>query len=1141
MTSYSLLLKKLDAFIRKYYKNLLIRGAMYFALAVLISFLLIVLLEYFGQYNTLTRTVLFYAFVIFTAYCLVRFVVTPLMGMYKLGKLLTHQHASAIIGKHFPDVKDRLLNTLQLKNEADNQHNLLLEAAINQKAEQLKPINFSEAINLKHNLKHLRLVAIPLLVYGVIYLFAPAVITNGSQRIINYNQVFTPQAPFTFTLENKELSVLQFGDIEITVSLNGNLLPDEVYMMQNEQEVKMQKVEKNRFTYTLRNVNKNIPFKFSAANFFSKEYLLQVLQKPIIINYKVLLKYPGYLNKTNQTLENPGDITLPAGTQATWYFSTLQTDKVYVSFDNKAIEAKQDNATTFSFEKKLFTSSSYSIKGKNNSFGFADSLAYNIQVIPDAFPSISVDEQADSVTGRQLFFIGDVGDDYGLTKLIFAYQFTKSEIPSKTQQGIITKTIAIDKSEKSQRFYYQFNLGETGLSASDELIYYFEVWDNDGIRGAKSSRSKTNVFKAATNKELREQMNEAGKSLKNNMEQAIKESKQLQKELKELQLKMLEKRELTWEEKKKAEELMKRQQMLAQKIEEIKNQNEKNNLKEQELNKPNPELLEKQQQIEKMFNELMNDDMKKLLKEMEKLMQQQNKDAVKQEMEKMQLNNKDVEKELDRMLEQFKQLELDKKLTDAIEQTKQLANEQKKLADKNEQLQTDKQLNKDQKQVAQEELKQQQQKLNNEFKELQQQLKDIEKTNSELEEPKELSETQKQEEKINTEQQQAKENLDKKDNKKAKENQENAAEELEKMAADMKEKQEQEEKEQHEEDAEALREILENTIQLSKDQEQLIEDMNRITGYSPQYVDLAKQQKTTRDNAKIIEDSLTALSKRVPEISSFINREVTKLNNNLEKSITAYAQRNFMSIRTSQQYAMTSANNLAVMLSEVLNQMQQQSQQQKGKKGGKPSSKPKPGQGKGSKPMSMSQLKKMQEELNKQLREGLNKQGEQGKPQDKLGGKPGGQQQGGMSSESFAKMAAQQMAIRQQMQKMMQQMGAKEKEGLGGSKLLEEMKQLMEQTERELFNKKITGQLLQRQQDILTRLLESEKAERKQEQEEKREAEQAKERPKVSPPQFNLYIQQKNKEKELLETIPADMQPYYKEKSKSYFNNIGIK
>lgn len=44
--------------------------------------------------------------------------------------------------------------------------------------------------------------------------------------------------------------------------------------------------------------------------------------------------------------------------------------------------------------------------------------------------------------------------------------------------------------------------------------------------------------------------------------------------------------------------------------------------------------------------------------------------------------------------------------------------------------------------------------------------------------------------------------------------------------------------------------------------------------------------------------------------------------------------------------------------------------------------------------------------------------------------------------------------------------------------------------------------MLMRQQEILPRLLESEKAERKQEQEAKREAEQAKERPKTTPPQF---------------------------------------
>lgn len=1145
-TNYQLLLQKLDAFVRKYYKNQLLRGAVYFALATLFSFLLVVVLEYFGRYNNAVRATLFYSFILFAAYCLTRFIIIPLSGMYKLGKTMSHQHASALIGKHFPDVKDRLLNTLQLKQDAINQQDsALLDAAISQKIEQLRPVPFTEAINLKQNLKHARLVLIPLAVYTLIYFFAPGIISKGSERLVKYNQTFIPESPFDFIVENKDLKTPQFTDFELKMNLTGQTIPDEVYVEANGQQYKMAKNDRTHFTYTFRNVNKDVAFNFNAAGFSSSDYNLKVVQKPTLVNYQVKLQYPAYVGKANETVQNPGDLTLPAGTQATWTFNTTQTEELSLSFGTHTSQAEKKNAAQFTFSKKLFLSTPYFIKNKNSSYGVADSLAYMINIMPDAFPLISIDEKADSLTGKQLYFIGDASDDYGLTKLVFAYRFMRSETESKMKQGLQTRPIAIQRSEKSQRFYYQFNINETGLDAADELEYYFEVWDNDGVRGAKSTRSKTMLFKAPSLKELRNEVTEAGKNMKAGMQEAIDETKKLQKELKDLQLKMLEKRELTWEEKKKAEELLKRQKELVAKIEDIKKQNEKNNQKEMEYKAPNPELLEKQKQLEKMFNELMNDEMKKLMKEMEKLLQQQNKDAIKQEMDKMQMNNKDVEKELDRMLEQFKQLEVEKKIQEATEQLQKLAEKQKELAQKTEDLDKNKQLNKDEKQQQQEEIKKEQEKLNQEFKDVQQQLKEAEQKNKELEEPKELEDTKEQENKINSEQQQAKENLDKKDNKKAKENQEKAAEEMEKMASSMKEKQEEQEKEQHEEDAEALREILENTIQLSKDQEVLIEEMKRLNGYSPQYVELAKQQKVAKDNAKIIEDSLLALSKRVPEIRSFINREVTKLNDNLDKSVEGYSQRNFMEIRTRQQYAMTHANNLAVMLSQVLNQMQQQNQQAKSAKSGKGKPKPgqKPGKGQGNKPMSMGQLKKRQEELNKQLREGMNKPGQQGQPKPGEGQKPG--EKGGMgtgqgqSSEQIARMAAEQMAIRQQLQKMMEQMDAKQKEGMGGNKALQEMKQMMEQTEKELYNKNFTTQMLQRQQEILTRLLESEKAERKQEQEEKREAEQAKDRPKPTPPDFEQYIQQKNKEKELLETIPADMQPYYKEKSKAYFNKIG--
>ena len=52
-----------------------------------------------------------------------------------------------------------------------------------------------------------------------------------------------------------------------------------------------------------------------------------------------------------------------------------------------------------------------------------------------------------------------------------------------------------------------------------------------------------------------------------------------------------------------------------------------------------------------MYNELLNDEMKQLMKKVEEMVKQQNKNQLKQEMENLQLNNKDVEKELDKMLE----------------------------------------------------------------------------------------------------------------------------------------------------------------------------------------------------------------------------------------------------------------------------------------------------------------------------------------------------------------------------------------------------------------------------------------------------------------------------------------------------------
>jgi flagellar biosynthesis chaperone FliJ len=156
---------------------------------------------------------------------------------------------------------------------------------------------------------------------------------------------------------------------------------------------------------------------------------------------------------------------------------------------------------------------------------------------------------------------------------------------------------------------------------------------------------------------------------------------------------------------------------------------------------------------------------------------------------------------------------------------------------------------------------------------------------------------------------------------------------------------------------------------------------------------------------------------------------------------------------------------------------------------------------------------------------------------EKEGGQPKGQKKGqnqGMS-QGLAKMAAQQEGIRRQMQELIKEL---DKKGNGGSGNLDKLAKKMEETENDLVNKRISNETLKRQQDILTRLLEAENAEREREMDEKRKSNEAKTQNLSNPSDFFEYKKLKEKEMELLKTVPVSLYPFYKNKVSEYFNKI---
>ncbi len=1097
------LLDKLDEFIRKYYKNRLIRGLIFFIGSALSFFLIVSLLEYFGRFSTGVRTFLFYSFILFTAYILYRFILIPLLKLYRIGERLNYETASQIIGQHFSNIKDKLLNTLQLNRQFQNEFdNRFLAASIAQKTAELRPIRFSSAIDLRGNKRYAKYAIGPMLVLIVIMIVAPG-FKETTTRLIRHDEHFAVPAPFQFILKNKMLETGQNEDFEVALGIEGKVRPDEVYLVTNGNRFKMRKDDKSDFTFTLRNVQKSFNFHFESAEFSSDAYELIVKQKPVLLDFSIQLDYPAYTGRTDEKLENIGDITIPAGTKVLWKFDTKNVESMNLLMAASQVKAVREGQNKFSFQKLFKNSELIKIRTANRETESKDSVVYQINVVQDAYPAISFRERVDSNNAKLVYFIGDINDDYGFSKLMFHYKFIESENQAKIQMGLKQAIIGINTGQTAQNYFYQWDLSSLDIKAGEKIEYYFEVWDNDAVNGSKSTRTGNGLFAAPTLEQIEKQEEKSSEAIKNEMADAIKDTKALEDEIKKLEQKLTEKKSLNWEDKKQIEDLLEKHKDLQQKMKDLMEQNKDKNSKESEYKDVDQSVLEKQAELQKLFEELMDEDMKQLLEKMKEMLQKNEKDQLQEQMDKFKFNDKELKKKMERALELFKQLELEKKMKETVEKLEELAKEQEKLAEDT----------KNEKQSA-EELKQKQEELNKKFDDIKKDLKEIKEKNEKLEQPNDLKDTKNKEESIDKEQKESKDELEKKQNKKAAPHQKKAADEMREMGEKMDDDMTAMSKDQQEEDYNTLRQILENLVAVSKDQERVMKEFKAVGGYNPRYVELAQQQKKLRDDTRIIEDSLFALSKRVIQIKSFINKEIGLVNNNMDKALENLGFRNIPALVNNEQYIMTSLNNLALLLSDVLKDMQEQM------KNAKPNPNCKnPKNGKGKKP-SMKEIKEMQEKMGKEM-EKMKKDGENGK---KAG------------SKDLAKMAAEQAALRKKMRDMQKEL---EKEGKGKSLGdLQKTQELMDEQEKDIVNKKITEETLRRQREIMTRMLDHERAEKEQEQDQERKSNEGKQVKRDLPPSLQEYLKQQQKGQELLRTVSPSLNPYYKEKVKDYFKSL---
>ncbi|MCF6183511.1 MAG: hypothetical protein L3J56_02600, partial [Bacteroidales bacterium] len=875
MNAYQNLILKLDAFIKKYYKVKILRGIILFFTLFPLIFLLISYSEFYLRFSVIIRALILYGFLTFFLCIFIAYIFIPVLKLFRIGKRINYKQAAEIISKYFPEIQDKLLNILELhnKNEKDNSNNKLIQAAVNQKAQKIKLIPFSSAINYSHLKKYLKYTIPVLLIFFSLFLISPAIFKESTRHIINYKSKFLKPPPFSFQLLNNKLKYKKGDNVKIRLKISGKYLPKEVFINYGNSNFYMTAVKnsKTEFTYEFKNIYNTVDFYFSAENLKSQKYKLDILPAPTLLNFFVNINVPEYTGEKDTVLKNTTDILVPFGSVVSWTFIPDNIDTLSLVSKEKIIYTKKEK-NKFIYTRRFFKNTEFDISAANKYFKINKLLHFNISVIPDLFPVIQVQQIQDTANFFISYFKGFINDDYGFNKLLFKFRVVNKNERQNNDKKFITNNLHFNKAQLKQDFYYAFNFDDLNLGKNQKVEYYFEVWDNDAVSGSKKARTQIYSFDIPALQQIDSLQNTANESINSKLERSISLADEIKSDIRNLRERNLNGNISDWENKQMLQNIMNKQNLLKKLTDEIKQENKQKNIIAHKFNKQDEALLQKQKEIQKLLDEVMTDELKKLMKQLQDLQDKFNKKLMEKILKENEFSYKEMSDRLDRTKELLKREQAEQKINKTINRLNKLSEEQKNMAKQTKE-----------KSLSKDEIIKKQKNISDQFKDAMKEYEDAKKINDELKNKMKLDDFKKQKEEINQEFKKSEDNLQKGRKSKASNSQSKNSQNMKNMAKAMNSMMQANTSQQQGENMESLRKILDNLINFSFKQEKLINDINSLKNTDPKMMKLFDEQSNMKEDFQIMKDSLKALAYRVPQINKPINDEIYNILSNLKQ------------------------------------------------------------------------------------------------------------------------------------------------------------------------------------------------------------------------------------------------------------------
>ncbi len=1106
-------LSKLDSYSKRKYLLKTIDGLLKTVIISVSIFIFFVILENLFHFSSAVRTGLFFLF-LFSAFLLFLKLILPFILKYFNIFYKTDPFALANeIGCYFTEIKDELLNSLQLLN-SDNKNTAyseaLIDSAFHQTYDKVKKINFEDALSFE-NIKKLKLFSAAVIILLVsVFVFSPA-IRNASNRLLNFNKDFIHPPIFTFDVKPGNKQITKGEDVFIQIKVSGEKLKEIFLASKTTEQTKYRftslKIDSTgTFNYKIKAVRNSFKYYASAKDIYSKEYEIKVINRPIVKNLELKISPPAYSKLPVTIQKDNGNIIALKGSKIRVNVtSTKEIGSAYLEFKNQNklnLISKSDKAEG---DFNIKENGTYRIiltdktGNKNQS-----PISYEITTQTDEYPGIELISPQNDVSlsiDNRIPLLLKINDDFGFSNLKLKYQIISLNVSQSDANNLHSIDIPFNKKNNIEEINYIWNLFDLDLSSNNMLSFYIEVFDNDFVSGPKSAKTKVIRVRVPSLNELLTQTDKTYKSSVVNLKETLKKAEELQKNLQKISQNLKKnKKKIDWKEQstlkqaaKKFKDLQKKAGKIADDLRKMKEKLKQNNLL-------SGETLKKYLELQKLMDSFSNEEMKKALEKMQNLLSTLDRKKIQDALKNFKFNEEQFKNSIERTLNLLKRIKVAQKIDELLTRTKDIEKKEKDIKNNTSKSSPDKnkQLAKKQKQVTKslEDFKKELDKLNKLMKELSDMPKEsLDSLRNEFskQKNKELSE------KISKK-------LQKNKNQDALQFQQQLSKNMKKTRSMVSQLQkEMRQKNQMETFVEMMK-SLDNLISLSKEEESLNTKTKTNTGNLSSFRKGAEKQNELIKSLNRVMQQLSKLSQKTFAITPEMGKALGDARRNMLGSIESLQNRNGYLSSNKQLQAMSSLNDASALLKSSLESMM---------KGG----------GKGGMPSLMQQLGQMaQQQMNLNNLTKMLQQHNGKFTQQQL--------------SQLQRLQQQQEAISKSLQELNKEAKASGKSKALAADLDEILKQ-MQEVVTNMNNTQFDDNVVQTQERILSKLLDAQRSVNERDYEKRRESFTGKDVIRQSPNNFTLDEQRKNALRdELLKAINEGYNKDYEELIKKYFEQL---